>query len=223
VSLEPAFETLLGRQPTDAERARLHRIRDALHLGDNDALWLVILALEHYDGLFRTYPDRLAEATRTALEHARVHFAAAAEAEFARAERRLAERVAATSVALARTLAAPASPVPRIATTLALLIAFGALCTSAGAVLATSPPPFWVTAGPPQRIPLRILVAMLGAPAGWMAFAVLLPLGAHLAREGWRTARDPEARGRERLLAAALVVLAVGSAVGCAAGLWILF
>jgi hypothetical protein len=49
--LDDAFSKLLGRQATDAERERLHRVRDVLGLGGNDALWLVLLALEHYDSL----------------------------------------------------------------------------------------------------------------------------------------------------------------------------
>ena len=38
---------LLGREPTGPELAEFVRVRDALGLRDNDALWLVLLALQH--------------------------------------------------------------------------------------------------------------------------------------------------------------------------------
>jgi hypothetical protein len=30
---------------------------------DNDALWSIVMALEHYDSFFRAYPEKLAEKT----------------------------------------------------------------------------------------------------------------------------------------------------------------
>ena len=38
---------LLGHEPTGPELAEFVRVRDALDLRDNDALWLVVLALQH--------------------------------------------------------------------------------------------------------------------------------------------------------------------------------
>jgi hypothetical protein len=38
---------LLGREPTGPELEEFVRVRDALGLRDNDALWLVLLALQH--------------------------------------------------------------------------------------------------------------------------------------------------------------------------------
>ena len=38
---------LLGREPSGPELAEFVRVRDALGLRDNDALWLVLLALQH--------------------------------------------------------------------------------------------------------------------------------------------------------------------------------
>lgn len=216
MTLEDAFESLLGRQSTDAERARLHRVKDALHLGDNDALWLVLLALEHYDTLFRSYPETLAHATRAALDDARTAFAEAADHEFARAERRLAERVASTSLKLARTLAArdPAWLGPLL--TLAFVIAFGALCTTAGALLATGPAPSWHAGGPPLGRLSRLVAVTLGAPAGWMIFVLMLPVAGHFALHGWRAATDRELSSRARVAGGAIALLATAGAVSCA-------
>lgn len=47
-SLETAFTQLLGRKATPQELAELHRVRNVLNLQDNDALWLILLALDYY-------------------------------------------------------------------------------------------------------------------------------------------------------------------------------
>ena len=64
--LDDSFAKLLGRQPSDKERIALYRVRDALGLRNNDALWLVLMALEHYLNLYDIIPSRIeATATRT--------------------------------------------------------------------------------------------------------------------------------------------------------------
>ncbi len=63
-SLESAFTQLLGRKATPQELAELHRIRNVLNLQDNDALWLVLLALDHYRG-------EIKKAVLDSLEHAK--------------------------------------------------------------------------------------------------------------------------------------------------------
>lgn len=58
-SLEPAAESkegksdfqttikkILGRDPTASESDEFYRVRDALHLRDNDALWMILLLLQ---------------------------------------------------------------------------------------------------------------------------------------------------------------------------------
>jgi hypothetical protein len=64
--LEGAFERLLGYQPSDQERQRLYRVRDALRLKTTDALWLLMIALQHYETIYEKIPARIAEeASRT--------------------------------------------------------------------------------------------------------------------------------------------------------------
>ena len=41
-----AFEKLLGRESKPAEREQLYRVKEALGLRDNDALWLILFALQ---------------------------------------------------------------------------------------------------------------------------------------------------------------------------------
>ena len=54
-----AFARLLGRQPSERERARLHRLRDELNIGSNDALWLVLIGLQLHLTLFEAIPAQI--------------------------------------------------------------------------------------------------------------------------------------------------------------------
>lgn len=98
--IESSFEKLLGRTPSDAERQNLYRVRDALGLKNNDALWLVLMALDHYKTLYEAIPGRIAATAGSTLENIR----SAADAEI----RATAE---ATKADLAKTVAAAARDV----------------------------------------------------------------------------------------------------------------
>jgi hypothetical protein len=74
--LDDSFAKLLGRQPSDAERQNLYRVRDALGLKNNDALWLVLMALQHYQDQYEKFPQAIALASETTL----LGFMAAADA-----------------------------------------------------------------------------------------------------------------------------------------------
>jgi len=69
-NLDESFAKLLGRQPSDAERQRLYQVRDALGLRNNDALWLILMALEHYEQLYAGIPERIEEAAKKAARSA---------------------------------------------------------------------------------------------------------------------------------------------------------
>jgi hypothetical protein len=64
--LEDSFAKLLGRQPTDTDRQNLYRVRDALELKNNDALWLVIMALQSYDERYKAIPAQIEKAAGAA-------------------------------------------------------------------------------------------------------------------------------------------------------------
>ena len=59
--LETSFQKLTGRTPTEADRERLYRAKDALRLPDNDALWLLLIAFDHYQSLYEQIPSRIAK------------------------------------------------------------------------------------------------------------------------------------------------------------------
>lgn len=66
--LEDSFSKLLGRQPSDAERQQLYRVRDALGLKNNDALWLVLMALQHYQDQYARIPMAIAKSAASTLD-----------------------------------------------------------------------------------------------------------------------------------------------------------
>lgn len=64
--LDESFQKLLGRQPSNDEKQELYRVRDALGLGNNDALWLIIMALQFYHEKYNSIPARIEKAAKTA-------------------------------------------------------------------------------------------------------------------------------------------------------------
>jgi hypothetical protein len=82
--LDDSFAVLLGRQPSDKEKQALYRVRDALKLKATDAVWMLLMALQHYQTLYEQFPARIAEAardvTKTARATAEVETKAAQEA-----------------------------------------------------------------------------------------------------------------------------------------------
>ena len=75
--LNDSFAKLLGRQPSDTELQKLYRVRDALGLKNNDALWLVLMALQHYQDQYERFPEAIAQAANDIL----VNFKATADAQ----------------------------------------------------------------------------------------------------------------------------------------------
>jgi hypothetical protein len=190
VSLEETFAKVVGRHASDEERQRLYRLREALGLRDNDAFWSIVMALEYYDSFFRRYPAELAEYTQRCIEDARAAFAAAAEREAAQVQRTLSEKVAETSVAIARRLAERPVGLHRVTMLAGVVVAFGALCVTAGYSLAAPVKPFWATRGETLAPLPREAAVVLAAPAGWMMFALSVPAAVYGARAGWMAASE---------------------------------
>jgi hypothetical protein len=81
---EDAFTQLLERQPTDGDRQRLYRARDTLNIKPTDAVWRLLMVLEHYQTMYERIPHQIADASRNATETIRV--TAEAQAKAAREE-----------------------------------------------------------------------------------------------------------------------------------------
>lgn len=215
-SVESTFEQLVGRQATEPERERLHRVRQVLGLRDNDAFWAIVMALEHYDALFREYPEQLAEVTAHAVENVRAACAAAAREEVAAVQHSLAAKVAETSVELARQLADKPVGIHRVTAALAAVVALGSLCVHAGYTIAVTGTPAWVHGPPDGPMGVRALQSVLSVPAGWMVFALLVPVAARGAIFGWRLAFDPLGDWHERAIGWCIVGCCVLGAGACA-------
>jgi hypothetical protein len=82
--LEDNFAKLLGRTPTDRSRQNIYRVRDALNIKPTDSVWMLLMALEHYEMLYEDIPGKITTAAREVV--AGVRSAAEAEAAAARAE-----------------------------------------------------------------------------------------------------------------------------------------
>lgn len=68
------FAALLGRAPTDAEKLELVRVKEALDLDNNDALWLLIMGLDHLRGRFEHSIDGQRRAVEAAIDGQRRAF-----------------------------------------------------------------------------------------------------------------------------------------------------
>jgi hypothetical protein len=101
-NLDDSFTTLLGRQPTDKEKQALYRARDALNLKATDAVWLLLMALQHYETLYETFPARIREAAREVTKSVRETALAETQSAAAKAEKALAEAVREAAVASAK-------------------------------------------------------------------------------------------------------------------------
>ena len=92
-----SFERLLGRAATERERDQLRRVQAELGLRDNDALWLVIFALQYYEGLYRQFPKAIAAEAQRVLSETRATAEATIRAGAESAKADLAKAIATTA------------------------------------------------------------------------------------------------------------------------------
>lgn len=168
IEVEATFEKLLGRQPSDKEIQSLYRVKNALSIQDNDALWLVLMALESYDTLYRKYPAMISSQVGQIIEDQRAAIAAIADAETKKALGTLANAVSKTSESVAVRLA-EASRLQSWGWAWITSAVFGVLCVFVGFVLGSGRLPYWATPVAGQG-PLTVITGTLArTPAGWIA------------------------------------------------------
>ena len=100
--LDDSFALLIGRQPSDKQRQNLYRVRDALKLKSNDAVWLLMMALEHYETLYSRHPALIAEAARDVTKEVRETALAQVRGAAADTTKALAQAVAEAATASAK-------------------------------------------------------------------------------------------------------------------------
>jgi len=106
--LDDSFAQLLGRQPSDKEKQSLYRVRDALKLKATDAVWLLLMALQHYETIYERFPAGIAAAAGKVTEGVRAAAEAQAKAAYAETRRALTEAVREAAVKSAQQAAGAA-------------------------------------------------------------------------------------------------------------------
>jgi hypothetical protein len=167
IDVEGSFAQLVGRQPTEKEVQNLYRVKNALGIRDNDALWLVLMALESYDTLYRKYPSMIATQVETLVDAQKEALAAVANTEAKKALASLVDAVGRTSEAMAGKLV-DAARWQAWGWTLIGIVVFGCLCLCVGVVIGSGRLPFWVTPRPDSGPTLIIVAALAETPAGWI-------------------------------------------------------
>jgi hypothetical protein len=187
---EDRFKALLGRTVKREDRERLSKLRMALRISPNDAVWDVMIALDYHLQLYNAVPKEIAREADKAV----VELRGLVDAVRAR------ERGGHGGIAEGAVSAAVISPAT-VAVAGASAIAFGGLCIAAGYLMSGRGRPPWGAQGP--------MGALLGAPAGWLVFVLLLPGAVKGVRAGWATTRSHQDL-RVRAVGFALLVLSVG-------------
>ena len=129
--LEDNFALLLQRQPSDTERQRLYRVRDALKIKATDTVWSLLMVMEYYVTLYGEFPARIAATAHEVTN--KVRAAAEGEAKAAREEtkRALAQAVRQAAVKAAKGAATThlvmwMGIVAGVVATMTVIVGFGA-------------------------------------------------------------------------------------------------
>jgi hypothetical protein len=210
IDVERTFERLIGRQPTDKEIQSLYRVKGALEIQDNDALWLVLMALESYDTLYRRYPAIIDAQLKKSMEDQRATIAAMADAETKKALGSLAQAVCSTSESVALRLT-QASWMLWCGLIMLAMVAFGSFCTFMGFVLGSGRMPYWAAPAADASFPGLIFSTLAQTPAGWIGAIAGLFLAMAAA---WHMRHD-SASGSKRI-----AVGCCGLILLCLAFLW---
>jgi hypothetical protein len=67
-SVENTFEILTERKPTDRERHTLYKMRDALGIKNNDAIWQILVVLEYYRSMYESIPEQIIDSAEQLLK-----------------------------------------------------------------------------------------------------------------------------------------------------------
>lgn len=208
--VERSFERLLGRQPTDKEIQNLYRVKSALDLKDNDALWLILIALESYDTLYRRYPGMVNAELAKSVELQRAAIATIADAETKKAIGELSQAVNRASEAVALRLT-QASWIQAAGAMMLGMVMFGAFCVFVGFVLGSGKMPWWAPAAAKYDSLLALVFSsLMHTPAGWIGAIAAAVCGLVAL---WHGRKDILSHRRVDLALRGLLLLLLG--LGC--------
>ena len=88
------MESMRGRELTDAEANRLLHMQGLLGIENNDAIWVMMLAMEHYQQLYEAMPPRIEAAGEVAVKRVKETADAVAAAAAATAQSELSGELA---------------------------------------------------------------------------------------------------------------------------------
>ena len=103
--LKEIFRRLTGREPTDGDIQHLWNVKDALQIRDNDALWEMIIAFQHYLVKCQEIPPQIEQAAKAVMADTRTTAEMVAKEAFATARADLASAVATTAQQVASDVA----------------------------------------------------------------------------------------------------------------------
>lgn len=203
--LRSNFEKLLDRKASEEEIKHLYHVKNALGIRDNDALWLILMALESYNTLYKRYPAMLAAEFAKMVEKQQEHLEVVADAETKKYLSKLTDSVVGT----AKHIAGKQSDAMLLLSWgwfFVALTVFGALCVMVGYVVGTGKiPPWWY---PGDNLGTMVAGTLAKTPAGWIT-----ALGAAIVSTGalWRIKDDLSSRKNRVLLAvsAALILFSI--------------
>jgi len=209
-SVETAFARVLGRQPSDREKLEVYRLKDALGLDDNDALLAILFAFQNYQWLYEQHPARIEQAAQKVVGDVAKAAEAVAKAEVAKVRRALTEAVSKASDSVASARADVARRMARWWAAAGLTV-FGAFCMVCGFELGRGSLPFWMRPELAQGggALAKVAGAVLGAPAGWTALVLLLPVLVSVVRKSVDQLRDDGLAVGPRRKAGAVMVAAI--------------
>jgi hypothetical protein len=187
------LEKLLDRELSQEEIDRFRRIKDILHIRDNDCVWDILAAMEYQRSYYEALPEKIAGASAEILQGISV----AAEKEVTLAQNRLADSVVEQAKKLSVRINL-ASLLPMGLLALVCLLFYGSLLLWAGFSIGSG------QAHPPAmllRMPSGMVIGGLGVAGG-------IFLGACAAREF----SEGQAVWRKRMLMA-LAFLLPGAAM----------
>lgn len=168
------FEQLIGRSATEGEIIHLYRVKNALGLRDDDALWLILMTLEDYGLRFGGISEKLkadsadlAEIHKQRLDSLLVESVLKATESVAS---RLAQEVETSLAKISRNRQIASAGWVAVA-----LILLCVCCFVGGYIGGSGHLPWW-TRPADQLSMLQLLPsAILGAPAGWVFVLLAVP------------------------------------------------
>jgi hypothetical protein len=173
-ALISAFENLLARKATDKEKLHLLRVKNALGLRENDAMWLILMSLEEYVYRFDQVSGKLREDTHALVEEHKGILDAEAVSAAQKAQEKIADALA-KRVESTISQATQTKYMVSLAWSVIALVLLAVVTFAAGVVMGSGKIPWWTRPAIELTLPQIFLSSVLSAPAGWIFSLLAVP------------------------------------------------